>query len=286
MKTKIIKFILKVLANFTLAKFISALITITALAGIKYAISGNLHVEYCNFLTNIGIGLLSFTLNTGFLGLLSEYLGLKGINFNLKQFIFGFDAIEVGKSSSFPLKEPDNVKIKVYLAMESNDDVSNSSGNLDKGKGKEVEYTEAPFSTGSKALPDRDISSLIFSKKTNPGPGFNVPGGVVPISDDICKHINYNSHILNQFKTMDLETAIEQRDNNLILIGVLEHKLAYAQNALEKVPTIPTTERQYNLRNEILKDLREMTEIKKNAEGRATLLSSRIQFIESKIQNN
>jgi len=279
MKSKIMKFILKILANFTLAKFISALITITALAGIKYAISGNLHIEYCNFLTNIGIGLLSFTLNTGFLGLLSEYLGLKGINFNLKQFIFGLYVVEVGKPSSFLLKGPDNVKIKGYLAMESNDDVSNSSDNLDKGKGKEVEYTEAP-------LPYNDTSSLIFSKKTNPGPGFNVPGGVVPISDDICKYINYNTHILKQFKTMDLETAIEQRNNNLTLIGVLEHKLAYAQNALEKVPTIPTTEREFKLKNQILKDLNEMTDIKKNAEGRATLLSSRIQFIESKIQKN
>jgi hypothetical protein len=270
------RFFLGLLANFTLAKFLSAFFTITLLAGIKYAISGNFHVEYSNFLTNIGIGLLSFTLNTGFVGLFSDYLGLKGINFNLKEFLFGFNVVGVGKASSFALKEPDNVKIKVYLAMESNDGVSNTE-NLDKGKGKEVEYTEAPLS-------GRDTSSLIFSNKTNPGPGFNVPGGVVPISDDICKSIQYNSHILNQFKTMDLETAIEQRDNNIRLIGVLEHKLAYAHNTLQKIPAIPTTERNYHLKNEILYDLKNMSEIKKNAEGRTILLSARIDFILIQIQ--
>jgi hypothetical protein len=267
MKSKMAKPVLKILASFTLAKFISALITIISLAGIKYAISGNLHVEYCNFFTNIGIGLLSFTLNTGFLGLLSDYLGFKGINLSLKEIIFGFDVAEVANPSSFPLKKADNAKIKVFLAMESNDDVSNSSDNLDKGKGK--------------ALPDRDISSLIHPNRTNPGPGFNVPGGVVPISDDICKSINYNSHILRQFRTMDLEVAIEQRNNTITLIRVLEHKLAYAQNALQQVPTIPTTEREFKLKNVILKDINDMSKTKNNSEGRVILLNSRIEFIEN-----
>jgi hypothetical protein len=272
MRLNLRKFILKGLANFTLAKFLSALITVIAIAGIKYAISGNFHIEYCNFLTNVGIGLLSFSLGTGFLGLVSEYLGLKGINFNLQQFIFGFHVAEVGKPSSLPFKEPDNVKIKVILAMESNDNVSNSSGNLDKGKGKEV-YTEAPF-------PYRE------TQKINPGPGFNVPGGVVPISDQICKYINYNSHILNQFKTMDLVTAIEQRNNNMTLIRTMEEKLAYAESALQQLPTDRTAEENKHLKNIITKDIKEMTEIKENAEGRITLLSSRIQFIEGKIQKN
>jgi hypothetical protein len=53
---------------------------------------------------------------------------------------------------------------------------------------------------------------VFFPKTINPGPGFNVPGGEVPIRDEICKHIDYNSHILNQFKKMDLKTALEQRD--------------------------------------------------------------------------
>jgi len=266
-KSKITKPVLKILASFTLAKFLSALITIITLAAIKYAISGNLHVEFCNFFANVGIGLLSFTLNTGFFTLLSDYLGFKGINMNLNQFMFGLNVGEVANPSSFTIKEADNAKIKVSLAMESNDDVSNSSNNLDKGKGK--------------ALPDRDISSLIHPKGTNPGPGFNVPGGVVPISDDICKSINYNSHILRQYRTMDLEIAIEQRNNTLTLIRVLDHKLAYAQNALQQVPTIPTNEREYKLRNVILKDINDMTQTKSNSEGRAILLKSRIEFIEN-----
>ena len=129
-------------------------------------------------------------------------------------------------------------RYKLYNAMESNDE---SEGNtpLDKGKGvdKEVHpyYTggrdpdkvfidsdaqpldkgkqvappiEAPFATWSRIFPGVDPASVFFPKKINPGPGFNVPGGEVPIRDDICQHIDYNSHILNQFKKMDLETAI------------------------------------------------------------------------------
>jgi len=37
------------LVNFTLAKFAGALITIIMVALIKYMISGNLHIEYCEF---------------------------------------------------------------------------------------------------------------------------------------------------------------------------------------------------------------------------------------------
>jgi len=55
MKTNKKNYILKILANFTLAKIISALITITMLAAIKYAITGNLYIEYCNFFTNVGV---------------------------------------------------------------------------------------------------------------------------------------------------------------------------------------------------------------------------------------
>jgi len=54
LKTKIIK----ALANFTLAKFCGAIITVTTLATIKYLISGNFHLEYCDFWNNVGVGLL------------------------------------------------------------------------------------------------------------------------------------------------------------------------------------------------------------------------------------
>jgi hypothetical protein len=39
----------KALANFTLAKFCGALITVTILAVVKYIISGNFHIEYYDF---------------------------------------------------------------------------------------------------------------------------------------------------------------------------------------------------------------------------------------------
>jgi len=124
---------------------------------------------------------------------------------------------------------------------------------------------------------------VFFPKKINPGAGFNVPGGEVPIRDEICRHIDYNTHILSQFKKMDLETAIEQRNNNLLFVKVIESKLDFAKNALEKVPTIPTTEYEFRLKNQILKDLDSLSRDKVRAEARATLLTSRIEFIEGKI---
>jgi hypothetical protein len=39
----------KALANFTLAKFCGAMFTVTILAIVKYIISGNFHIEYCDF---------------------------------------------------------------------------------------------------------------------------------------------------------------------------------------------------------------------------------------------
>jgi hypothetical protein len=264
----------KFLANFTLAKFLSALITITILATIKYAISGNLYIDYCNFWTNIGVGLLGFTINTGFMGLLSDFLGINGINFNLKDLIFGFETIQMGETS-IP-KGFDKPKIKLCLAMESGES-SNCNEPLDKGKG--IESTSPPFSTGTK-----DFSSVV-SPKTNPGPGFNVPGGEVPIRDDICKHINYNSHILNQFKKMNLETAIEQRNNNLRLIHMMNRNMGIAKDTLAKIPLIPTNDFEFELKEQLLQDLKNFNETKIKAEGRTTLLNSRIEFIESKREN-
>jgi hypothetical protein len=127
---------------------------------------------------------------------------------------------------------------------------------------------------------------VFFPKKINPGPGFNVPGGEVPIRDEICKHIDYNSHILNQFKKMDLETAVQQRNNYLKFVQILDHKIAYAQGIYTKIPTIPTTEQEFNLKNQILRDLDGLNRDKIRSEAKATLLTSRIQFIELKMNNN
>jgi hypothetical protein len=85
---------------------------------------------------------------------------------------------------------------------------------------------------------------------------------------------------------MDLETAVEQRNTYLKFIQILNNKIAYAQGIFEKIPTIPTTEHEFNLRNQILRDLDGLNRDKVRSEAKATLLTSRIQFIEVKMNNN
>ena len=133
MKTTKKNFYIKVLTNFTLAKFISASITITMVAGIKYAITGNIIIDNSNFFTNIGVGLLGYTINTGFVGLFSDYLGIKGLNFNLKELLFGLEKIQLADTS--PPKVSDKLKVKLYLAMDSGE--QSNTRPLDKGKGVE-----------------------------------------------------------------------------------------------------------------------------------------------------
>lgn len=305
------KYINKFLVNFTLAKLIGALFTVIIVSLIKYCMSGNLHIEYCEFWNNVGIGLLGWTINTGTIGWLTDYLGIKGINFNLNQFLYGYrakDTIGGGDSNSTEFKP------KLYHAMDS-DEESGPNRVLDKGKGVDRGNTESvaqgqsetkPLDKGkgidrrvhplplaevapptephmvtwSRVFPGLDPASIFNPKKINPGPGFNVPGGEVPLRDDICKHIDYNSHILKQFKTMDLKTAIEQRDNYLKYIEVISQKSSYAQGVLSKQPEVPTNDYQYRLRMQILTDLDSLSSQKVRAEAKATLLNSRIDFIQ------
>jgi hypothetical protein len=294
------------LVNFTLAKLAGAFITIILVALIKYMVSGNFHLEYCEFWNNVTIGLLGWTINTAAIGWFSEYLGVKGINFNLNQFLYGYHTMGAGDSHS--LKD---FKVKLYNAMES-DDGSDPSKQIDKGKGIDKGFnegndesgakpldkgkgidrrvhrielgpghcTEPPLVTWSRVFPGLDPASVFFPKTINPGPGFNVPGGEVPLRDDICKHIDYNSHILRQFKNMDLKTALEQRDNYLKYLHVINQKTLYAQETLSKVPEIPTNEYEHRLRNTILSDLQNLNMQKVRAEAKATLLNSRIEFIQ------
>jgi hypothetical protein len=300
------------LVNFTLAKFTGALVTIILVALIKYLISGDLHIEYCEFWNNVTIGLFGWTLNTATISWLSEYFGVKGINFNLNQFLYGYNTM--GAGDDYTSKD---FKAKLYNAMESADeydpskqidkgkgiDKGNIEGNneseakpLDKGKGIDrrvhrIELgpgycTEPPFVTWSRVFPGLDPASVFFPKTINPGPGFNVPGGEVPLQDEICKHIGYNSHILKQFKTMDLKTALEQRDNYLKCIEVINQKATFAQETFSKVPEIPTNDYEQRLKNTILRDLHELSMQKVRAEAKATLLNSRIEFIQINTKPN
>lgn len=313
-KNKLIVKSLKTMATtFTLGRFLGTMFTIVIIALIKYSISGNLSIEYSNFFGNVSIGLLGWTINTGLIGMLTEYLEVKGINLNLNQLLFGWYSMKIDGGS---LSETTKPKYKLYNVMESDDELKGNTP-LDKGKsvdkevhsyynggidpdkefidsniqplnkGKQVAPpTEAPFATWSRIFPGVDPASVLFPKKINPGPGFNVPGGEVPIRDDICQHIDYNSHILNQFKKMDLETAIAQRNNYLAKIHVLDNKLVYAKEAFSRMPDIPTTENEFKLKNQILKDLETMSKDKTRSEARTILLNSRIQFIEIQINNN
>jgi hypothetical protein len=63
-------------------------------------------------------------------------------------------------------------------------------------------------------------------------------------------------------------------------------KIAFAEEALNKVPAIPTTEYEFRLRNQILRDLEGLNRVKVRSEARSTLLSSRIKFIEDTCSNN
>nr|YP_008965392.1 hypothetical protein [Rhynchobrunnera orthospora]AHC02395.1 hypothetical protein [Rhynchobrunnera orthospora] len=289
MRAQIFLIVRKTSASFTLAKFCGAILTVTILASIKYLISGSFHIEYCDFFNNIGIGLLGWTLNTGIIGWLSEYLGIKGINFNLSHILFGMDTMDLGDKSSPPVEE---FKPKLYNAMDV-DSEPDSEPKPDKGKGVDKELhpnhpshrgVNSNFwvsDAGSIPLPVRIPTFVPLPQKIIDEPGFNVPGGVVPIQDEICKHIGYNSHVLKQFRTMGLEKAIEQRDNWFNYGRIMEQRIAYAQSVYQKIPTIPTTEYEFNLKNQIEKDVEKFSREKIEAESRGTLLKSRVEFIEA-----
>jgi hypothetical protein len=63
-------------------------------------------------------------------------------------------------------------------------------------------------------------------------------------------------------------------------------KIAFAEEALNRVPTNPTTEYEFKLRNQISRDLEGLNKVKARSEARSTLLSSRIKFIEDTCNNN
>jgi hypothetical protein len=79
---------------------------------------------------------------------------------------------------------------------------------------------------------------------------------------------------------MDLKTALEQRDNYIKYIQVINQKATFAQETFSKVPEIPTSEYEYNLKKTILRDLDSLSKAKVRAEAKATLLNSRIEFIQ------
>lgn len=373
----------KALANFTLAKFCGAIITITILAAVKYLISGNFHLELCDFWNNIGIGLLGWTINTGLIGWLREYLDIKDININFMEILFGFDTMKVGDTNISKPSILEEVKPKLYNAMDNgegstsgkksgsskgssidrtrdirfhpyprdcrravrswtfDDESENGSDNgsgsdtemeggpsnrkvdrklvptipfgqtsdntntglplnpLDKGKGietgdpmqstldkgKGIEYNpiqELPFAIWRQLNPNLDPITTFFPPKINPGPGFAIPGGDVPIDDGIRQHLR-SVHIVGQFRNMDLETAVQQRYNYWLCIQNMFNKIAYAEQTLNKVPAIPRNEMEFKLRNQIIRDLEHLNMVKNRSDASVALLNSRIKFIQDEI---
>lgn len=277
-------------SNFTLAKVLAAGFTILIVAGLKYYVSGDFIIDNKDILSNIAIGFLSWITNTSMVSLFTSYLGIKGINFNLRELLYGLDRMEVNTTNS--CIEDSKPMNKLYNAMDSNNNTE-SDKPLHKGEGIESNVSPlydnngkeiAPYSVWYKVYPG--VDPTFPPKGTNPGPGFNVPGGEVPIHDPICQHIGYNSHILNQFKKMDLETAIKQRDNTLLLVQSIEGRLNYVRNALTLVPENPANLDQLNIKNRILSDLQALNRDKIRAEARTTLLISRIEYIENKVNEN
>ena len=187
------------------------------------------------------------------------------------------------------------------VSQDNNSSDEDSNGNktkrLDKGKGVDrnmhpnhpsvtndgiIQSTVSIFGLSNTPNPGHTTAYMPnFPPKTNPGPGFNVPGGVVPIRDDICKCIEYNSHVLRQFRTMDLETAIEQRDNNLKMIEVLNKKLEFGRIKLatEGIGEVPKNEFQAWLKAKVAAEAQWLNERIAQGDGRQTLLLSRIEYI-------
>jgi hypothetical protein len=85
---------------------------------------------------------------------------------------------------------------------------------------------------------------------------------------------------------MDLKTAIEQRDNYLKYLQIINQKTTFAQETLSKVPETPTNDYEHKLKNTILRDLHDLNMQKIRAEAKATLLNSRIEFIQINIKPN
>ncbi len=187
---------------------------------------------------------------------------------------------ETSDNTGLPLNPMDKGK-----GIETGDPMQET---LDKGKGIEVNpIQEPPFSIWRKAFPHLDPITTFFPPKINPGPGFAVPGEDVPINDDIRNHLG-GVHVVSQFRNMDLKTAVQQRDNYILCLHNMLSKIAFAEQALNKVPAIPTNEYEFRLRNQILRDLERLNKVKTRSDASIALLNSRIAFIELKInkENN
>lgn len=120
--------------------------------------------------------------------------------------------------------------------------------------------------------------------KTNPGPGFNAPGNDIPLRAEICKHLNYNYSIVRQFKYMNLEKAIEQRNNYITLINTLNSKLENANIILSNLDKILNQEERIFTENNVLFQKKKIIDSRNFNSAKIHLLDARIEFIQLKLE--
>jgi hypothetical protein len=336
----LVKKVLNSIMLITLDKLFALLLGAIFFAGLKYAVSGCLSLNWEDFNLNFSLAFIVGIFRYIVKDLFFEYLNIKGVNYNIYQLLFGLN-----KHRMSPNHDLGEFKPRLFNSMDIDDEgtlgkyldkgkgvsqdsdrmsISGDSDNdkplekgkgvlqdknssdeeskdkiklLDKGKGVDKNMhpnhpsfvnegtpsTVSPFGFSNTISPSTSTTAYMpnFPPKTNPGPGFNVPGGVVPLRDDICKYIDYNSHVLRQFRTMDLETAIEQRNNNLKSIEVLKRKLEFGQIKLAKegVGEVPKNDRELWLKQKVAGEAEWIHDKLARADGRQTLLLSRIEYI-------
>jgi hypothetical protein len=128
------------------------------------------------------------------------------------------------------------------------------------------------------------IAENLEAMKTNPGPGFNAPDNDIPLRAEIHKHLNYNYHIIKQFRYMNLETAVEQRNNYIQIIRTLNYKLENANIILSNLNKISNQEERIFTENDILFQIKKITETKNQSEAKILLINARIEFIQLKLE--
>lgn len=239
-----------------ISKLMLLSLSITIISLLKYFICGEFSFNTDNIIPNFILVHLAWLVNTGLILGLSEFLGIKGIDLNLYDFFKV--KFKVGPNDSL-----NKLENKLWNSMDASD-------NLDKGKG----------------IDKGNNIPLPIVKDINPGPGFDVPGGSVPLNDPICSCLGYNSHFLRQISNMSLHTAIEQRNANTAHFKGWSERIAYVKSHLAKVPEIPTNEQQLEAREAMLRDLAIYSSKKDQSEGKITLLNSRIAYIEKEISKN
>ena len=104
-----------ILVNVTLSKFAAALFASIVVALFRLFIYGDFSINSLDWAINVSTGLLGWIANTSAVSLLADYLGTRNINFNLNQFLYGYDKMG-GNSSSSEVTKP-----KLYNPMGQSD---------------------------------------------------------------------------------------------------------------------------------------------------------------------